>query len=124
LAYQIYDDCQDVFGREEAAGKSLGTDLAKGKLTLPWIELRQRVHGPDLVTVKRIFQEGAPNERDDLRQILADYDVFAACERAVLLELDRARGSLELLDCGRGPLRLAECGDFLAAQMNALGRGV
>src|SRR5215471_15165411 len=34
-AYQVYDDCLDLFGSETVAGKSLGTDLAKGKLTLP-----------------------------------------------------------------------------------------
>src|SRR5476649_492400 len=34
-AYQVYDDCVDLFGSETAAGKSLGTDLAKGKLTWP-----------------------------------------------------------------------------------------
>ena len=34
-AYQIYDDCLDLFGSESVVGKSLGTDLAKGKLTLP-----------------------------------------------------------------------------------------
>ena len=36
-AYQIYDDCMDLFGTEDSAGKSLGTDLAKGKLTLPML---------------------------------------------------------------------------------------
>lgn len=35
IAYQIYDDCLDLFGSEAAVGKSLGTDLANGKLTLP-----------------------------------------------------------------------------------------
>src|SRR5258708_27433344 len=34
-AYQVYDDCVDLFGSEAAAGKSLGADLAKSKLTLP-----------------------------------------------------------------------------------------
>src|SRR5439155_12549023 len=34
-AYQIYDDCLDLFGSEASFGKSLGTDLATGKLTLP-----------------------------------------------------------------------------------------
>src|SRR3954470_17965344 len=34
-AYQVFDDCVDLFGSERSAGKSLGTDLAKGKLTLP-----------------------------------------------------------------------------------------
>lgn len=40
-AYQIYDDCLDIAGDEEAAGKSLGTDLKKGKFTLPVLLLLQ-----------------------------------------------------------------------------------
>jgi octaprenyl-diphosphate synthase len=34
-AYQIYDDCLDLAGSETATGKTLGTDLRKGKFTLP-----------------------------------------------------------------------------------------
>lgn len=34
-AYQIYDDCLDIAGDEAIIGKTLGTDLRKGKLTLP-----------------------------------------------------------------------------------------
>jgi octaprenyl-diphosphate synthase len=34
-AYQIYDDCVDLAGNEKATGKTLGTDLRKGKFTLP-----------------------------------------------------------------------------------------
>jgi len=34
-AYQIYDDCLDLAGCERATGKTLGTDLRKGKFTLP-----------------------------------------------------------------------------------------
>jgi octaprenyl-diphosphate synthase len=34
-AYQIYDDCVDLAGNESATGKTLGTDLRKGKFTLP-----------------------------------------------------------------------------------------
>jgi octaprenyl-diphosphate synthase len=39
LAYQIFDDLADVFGREADFGKSLGRDLAHGKVTLPTITL-------------------------------------------------------------------------------------
>ena len=38
-AYQGYDDPLDLAGDEEAAGKTLGTDLKKGKLTLPILKL-------------------------------------------------------------------------------------
>lgn len=35
ISYQIYDDCLDLTGDDTAAGKTLGTDAEKGKLTLP-----------------------------------------------------------------------------------------
>jgi octaprenyl-diphosphate synthase len=38
-AYQIYDDCVDIAGSEDEIGKTLGTDLRKGKLTLPVLML-------------------------------------------------------------------------------------
>ena len=38
-AYQIYDDCLDIAGNETAIGKTLGTDLRKGKMTLPILML-------------------------------------------------------------------------------------
>lgn len=38
-AYQIYDDCVDLAGRENVTGKTLGTDLRKGKMTLPMLQL-------------------------------------------------------------------------------------
>jgi octaprenyl-diphosphate synthase len=40
-AYQIYDDCLDIAGSEDTVGKTLGTDLRKGKLTLPILHLLQ-----------------------------------------------------------------------------------
>jgi octaprenyl-diphosphate synthase len=38
-AYQIYDDCLDIAGNETEIGKTLGTDLRHGKLTLPVLML-------------------------------------------------------------------------------------
>src|SRR5207302_4807365 len=59
-AYQIYDDCIDLAGNESVTGKTLGTDLRKGKFTLPvLIFLRsasefEREHCCQLVLEERI----------------------------------------------------------------------
>ena len=41
VAYQIYDDCLDLFGTDAESGKTLGTDLRKGKWTLPVLHALQ-----------------------------------------------------------------------------------
>lgn len=46
IAYQIYDDLVDFLGDESNIGKTLGTDLASGKLTLPLMLLLERL-SPD-----------------------------------------------------------------------------
>jgi octaprenyl-diphosphate synthase len=46
-AYQIYDDCVDIAGSEKETGKTLGTDLRKGKLTLPVLMLLQSAPATD-----------------------------------------------------------------------------
>jgi octaprenyl-diphosphate synthase len=46
-AYQIYDDCIDIAGTERLTGKTLGSDLRKGKLTLPVLMLLGGRNGAD-----------------------------------------------------------------------------
>jgi len=41
IAFQIADDYLDLWGDDDAIGKTLGTDLAQGKLTLPIIRMLQ-----------------------------------------------------------------------------------
>ncbi len=47
LAFQILDDTQDLVGDQDLLGKSLGTDLALGQMTLPLLYLRDSA-GPRL----------------------------------------------------------------------------
>ena len=47
IAYQIYDDLADFYGEEKRIGKTLGTDLASGKMTLPLLLLMEKIRrGP------------------------------------------------------------------------------
>ena len=41
MAFQIADDALDLVGDQQVVGKSLGTDLKNGKMTLPMIRLRE-----------------------------------------------------------------------------------
>src|SRR5258708_7146880 len=43
MAFQIIDDTLDLVGEEDVTGKTLRTDLANGKLTLPLIWLRDKL---------------------------------------------------------------------------------
>jgi octaprenyl-diphosphate synthase len=59
-AFQIQDDVLDLAGNEDVVGKSLGRDLAKGKMTLPLILLLA-----DADDAERIAVLEAIERRDD-----------------------------------------------------------
>ena len=75
-AFQIIDDCLDVVGDEHVVGKSLGTDLETGKITLPIIRLARRLRGADLARLDELLRgEVSGSRRDALR---AAFDLDAA----------------------------------------------
>ncbi len=47
IAYQLYDDVADFLGREDTVGKTLGTDLASGKFTLPVLLFLEGLSGAE-----------------------------------------------------------------------------
>ena len=54
-AYQIYDDCLDLAGTEEETGKTLGTDIRKGKFTLPVLLMLQSGQGLDMHSLRDLL---------------------------------------------------------------------
>jgi octaprenyl-diphosphate synthase len=117
VAYQIFDDCQDVFGSEDEAGKSLGTDLAKGKLTLPLITLRQHVSNGDLIKLEQLFRQGDVSGLRDLRQLLKRHGILAKCESVICSKLEEACHALAVLPVNDGVERLRGCTHFLERQL-------
>ena len=61
-AYQIYDDVVDLAGDEIKVGKTLGSDLRKGKLTLPVLYLLQNAEGSERERICNIILRGAEDE--------------------------------------------------------------
>ncbi|MEM8955539.1 MAG: polyprenyl synthetase family protein [Verrucomicrobiota bacterium] len=71
-AYQIYDDCIDLVGDEKVVGKTLGTDLARGKLTLPILHLISEAGEDQRAKLNRMIIQNEPIDITVLAGI-ADY---------------------------------------------------
>lgn len=86
-AYQIYDDCLDIAGDEAKAGKTLGSDLQKGKLTLPVLYLLQHSSEIERERWSQVILsgEGVP---DLVSAVLANGGLHTAitCARQLLSE--------------------------------------
>jgi octaprenyl-diphosphate synthase len=72
LAFQIADDLLDLVGDERATGKSLGTDLEQGKLTLPMIRMLQEPNAPLAVRIRQILRSPENHRREALQPLLGD----------------------------------------------------
>src|SRR5439155_26052549 len=92
--YQVYDDCVDLFGSEAAAGKSLGTDLAKGKLTLPVLLLRERADAADRVRLQDLVQNWQSGSLAVMSELLERYETLSASLEIIEQFLERARQAL------------------------------
>jgi octaprenyl-diphosphate synthase len=79
VAFQIIDDCLDLTGDEAVVGKSLGTDLRNGKMTLPVMLLLRKLKGEARAAAERYVVDGART----------------AAERAAFTALLREHGTID-----------------------------
>lgn len=119
-AYQIFDDCVDLFGSESQAGKSLGTDLASGKLTLPVLVAAERLAGQTRQELEFLLAPWRPEHLPRLRALLSTAGALPECRRVVRDFCGQATARLEVLPSGAGRRALAAAAEFLAAQVQAL----
>lgn len=94
IGYQIYDDLADFFGEEKRIGKTLGTDLASGKLTLPLLVLAERLPTADRALLEaEIKGDRRPDAAARIRQ-MQELGVFAAVAGEVFAEVRLAGEAL------------------------------
>lgn len=122
-AYQIFDDCLDFFGTEATAGKTLGTDLATGKVTLPLILAHQRATPADRASLERLLARPAPlgGSPAGLRLILDRYQIAAHSRETAEASLAAAREALRPLAGTPGTAALLQLTHYLGAQIARLG---
>ena len=120
-AYQVYDDCIDLFGSEAAAGKSLGTDLAKGKLTLPVLLLWERADELDRARLQKLVKDWQKGSLQMLGELLLKYDTLLGSLEIIHQYLANARRILRAFPKSNGRSGLIGLTEHLARQSDALG---
>jgi len=119
-AYQIYDDCVDLFGTEADAGKSLGTDLAKGKLTWPVLLAWERANAAERAALEKMLANWQPANFTAVKALLVKHETFGPSVGEIERHLEIARRTLRLLPSSPGQAGLLALTNFLAQQTAAL----
>lgn len=119
-AYQIYDDCVDLFGNEASTGKSLGTDLAKGKPTLPILIAMERATASERSQLQETIGQWKPEFLPRVLDLLAKYDAFEGSRSALQQFLANAQQQLLTLPANNGRAGLIHLSDYLMQQFGAL----
>jgi len=115
-AYQVYDDCLDLVGDEEKIGKTLGSDLRKGKLTLPLIFLLQSARRSGThEKVSALLLGGDEVEAEKIGLLLAECGAMRQTAEAAHSLVSEALESLELLDDNRFTAGLRGVAEYLQA---------
>lgn len=120
-AYQLYDDCLDVFGSEKMAGKSLGTDMANAKWTLPVLLLLEQASPKHKNCLREMLQAWKPSSWQPFREMLDQYKILKEAQRVIHTHLGQARRDLSGLPVSISRTSLEGVTAFLARQIDTLG---
>ena len=101
LAYQIYDDVLDLAGSDEESGKTLGTDLQRGKWTLPVLFALQTLPRAESESLRALLVEGGAGAVTKIREAGG---LRFSLRKAVEL-LERSKADLLVLGDPEGELR-------------------
>lgn len=119
-AYQVFDDCLDLFGTEAQAGKSLGTDLVGGKMTLPLIVAFEQASTTDRVLLEQMIVAWEPGRLAELMATLERHGALQECSAVIRRFCSSARGALAALQPSGGRACLEAATDYISHQTDSL----
>jgi octaprenyl-diphosphate synthase len=120
IAYQIYDDLTDFASSAEAAGKTLGTDWASGKFTLPVLCLLERSQEAERERLLEQLRSGSLEAGVEIAALMAGAGVFRAVADEARTEI--AAALAELADWPELPATelLRDLAAYLEGQLDSL----
>jgi octaprenyl-diphosphate synthase len=110
-AFQIADDLLDLTGLEAATGKTLGTDLAQQKLTLPLIHMLERTPTEQAARLRQVLRDPA-TPRESLQPYLRETNALGYARRRAEEFAERAREALRSIPPSEPRTLLASLTDW------------
>ena len=116
LAFQIVDDILDITGTQSSVGKSLGTDIEKGKLTLPMIHFLANAAPSHRELLIGLLESNELDRVERVRQLLIpSFSMVYARQKAQNL-IDQAMEALEILPASPVRHTLTEMARFVTSR--------
>ncbi len=116
MAFQVVDDCLDFSGDPQKVGKTLSTDIERGRLTLPIIRLLENA-GPKRAAYERQLQTvSTPAEVAAVRSLVIDSGAVEAALKTARGYVVEAQRQLDAFREGPNRQRLWDLAEFIVAR--------
>jgi octaprenyl-diphosphate synthase len=112
IAFQIADDVLDLAGTERDTGKTLGSDLAQRKMTLPLIRLLSSLSNGSVARLRELIAASDSSAESELQSLLISDGALASARQTALDIANESRNGLRLLPASEGRQLLEEVAEF------------
>ncbi len=112
IAFQIADDYLDLWGEDGTIGKTLGTDICQGKMTLPLIRMMQTASATERTQIQHILKGPSQQRLNLIRPWLENSDARQYTRQVAQSYCDRAIRSLSGLSDSAAARSLKAMAEF------------
>jgi octaprenyl-diphosphate synthase len=118
MAFQITDDVLDIAGQQKTVGKSLGSDIDKGKLTLPMIHFLATAAPTHRELLMSLLESTETDRVEHVRQLLIPSPSMTYARRQAALMVSEAIASLNVLPESEAKHILTDMAQFITVRQS------
>jgi octaprenyl-diphosphate synthase len=116
MAFQVVDDCLDFSGDPQKVGKTLSTDIERGRLTLPIIRLLENAGAKRADYERQLQTVSTPAEVAAVRALVIDSGAVAAALKTARGYVAEAQKTLDAFSNTPHRQRLWDLAEFIVAR--------
>jgi octaprenyl-diphosphate synthase len=115
-AFQIQDDILDIVGNPHTVGKTLGSDVEKGKMTLPMIHFLRTAPAEHRLLLRSLLDGNGPDKGERIRNLVLPSGSIEYARGRARQFVERARTCLAALPDSEARRVLAAMAEFVISR--------